>query len=131
MPERLVLSRPQANPEVLGPEALLESLGCGVVVTAPNGVIRLINGEAAGWIGQSPVAVVGGSYRAWADQLHEVFLILSSEDPQAGVKLSERLETRGTPKRRILREVRALADGGEVETLIDLSGELRIDRDLH
>jgi signal transduction histidine kinase len=125
------VSRPQANPEVIGPEALLESVGCGVVVTGPDGLIQLVNAEAARWVGRSPEGLLGRSYQEWADQLHEVFLILFGETPDPGVKLAERLETRGTPKRRILREVRALADGGEVETLIDLSVELRIDRDLH
>jgi signal transduction histidine kinase len=131
MPERLPVSRPQANPEVLCPDALLESLGCGVVIVAADDRICLANGQAAGWIGESPESLRGQSHGEWLEQLQQGFLTLAVLTPPPGVTHSEKLETRGAPKRRLLREVRPLAGGGEVETLVDLSGEVAIDRDLH
>ncbi len=125
------MSRPQANPGSLSPDALLNSLRCGVLVVAPDGVITLANGEAAGWIGGSAEALRGRSRDEWLEQLQQGFVTLAVLTPAEGVAHSEKLETRGVPKRRLLREVRRLSDGTEVETLVDLSGELVIDRDLH
>lgn len=116
-------------------ERLVEALDCGAVLIGPDGVIRELNGEAALWLGSSRQALLGTSHDEWSRQIHELFLILQSSEPTPEVTLHERLETRGVPRRRLLREIRVVRDAsgqpwGELEILRDLSHELKSEREI-
>lgn len=121
--------------EAPAPGCLLEALDCGAVLFGPDRTVVALNTQAALWVGGSRNALLGLSQDEWAGRLHELFLILQSADPTGEVSLSERLETRSVPRRRLAREIRPvmIPSGGvwgELETLRDLSHELQAEREL-
>ena len=122
----------------LDPAAILEALGEAAVLVDAEGVIRVANRMAAGWVGCSPEDLVGRSYDEWTRLLQQSFNRIEGTGAagSTGEKESpERLETIQPPRRVLEREAHPIygpdesqrTPAGRLEILRNVTSEAQVE----